>query len=52
MILKMFERFIKKQSFHVIEKTLTNYDNSFNKNKCIINSKKDQNEKSQKSMEE
>lgn len=43
MILKMFERFIKKkQSFHVIAKTLTNYDNSFNKNKCIINSKKDQ----------
>ena len=31
MILKMFERFIKKQSFHVIAKTLTNYDNSFNK---------------------
>ena len=27
----MFERFIKKQSFHVIAKTLTNYDNSFNK---------------------
>ena len=42
MILKMFERFIKKQSFHVIAKTLTNYDNSFNKNKCIINSKKEQ----------